>query len=233
MVINSLYYFNDTFAPAFGPAGSTNKFEYLMNSGAGSLNLQLQYLRINRRVVKRSEYNVSSANTPLTALTVGAGGEPATVSASLSAAPGTNGLNPGYDNYTKFINRIFKRHGIFSRFYPMGPNYVPPGPPLGAFATFDSATHNLIGCKLSILEDFALTFLETPSPEMVTQIPGLQTAIYHIETVSPMTLKGYNQQFNSAKQYNILSSPYNSGQIILDQVSFITDSRYNPSGPQL
>jgi hypothetical protein len=233
MVINSLYYFNDTFAPGFDPAGITNKFQHLMNSGAGYLNLQLQYLRVNRRVVRRSEYNVSSANLPLTALRVGAGGEPATVSTSLSATPDITQLNPGYDNYTKFINRILKRHGIFSRFYPMGPNYVPPGPPLGQAFTFDSATHNLIGCNLSILEDFALTFLETPSTDMVNQITGMQAAIYHIETVSPMSLKGYIQQFNSVKEYNILSSPYNSGQITLDQVSFITDRRYNPSGPQL
>jgi hypothetical protein len=67
------------------------------------------------------------------------------------------------------------RHGLFSRFWPMGPNNPSDSGPLG------------IACNLSVAESFALTFIETP-----TNIPGFNDSfIYHIESLMPMTMRSY------------------------------------------
>lgn len=219
MIVHAKYFINDSYSSSEGIDTLTSKFDYLFpNQNLGTLDLELWYLRINNKVIRRSEYGVSTANTPLTALKVGLGGEPVTTGTYIQGSPS---VNSGYDNYTKFINRIFTRHGISSRFFPMGKNYVPPV----NNSTFNNVNNNIVGCHLSILEDFALTFLEKP-----TNIGNYSTTtIFHIETVSPMTLIGHAKEYNEPIGFNSIISSFGFvEQIKIDQINFFTDRRYTP-----
>ena len=226
MIVNTKYFFNDTFSPNYFNSSNSDqltfsKFNYLSNtSNPGYLDLELWYLRINNKVIKRQEYGVIGTTlSPLTSLRVGntGGGEVVTLALPPFASP----VNPpisqlGFTNYTNFINRIFNRHGISSRFFPMGRDYTP------AVTNFDSITKNLIGCKLSILEDFALTFVEK-----ATDIPLYDTqTVIHIETTSPMSLRAQMRDFNTIFDFNSLTSPFNTIQFILDYTNFFTEKRY-------
>lgn len=226
MLVHAKYFLNDSFSTINSIENQvTSKFEFLSSNPANSyLTLELWNLRINRRVIKRSEYNVSTANLPLTSIKVGAGtgagGEPVTLGSYLN--PSTS---PGFDNYTKFINRIFAKHGISSRFFPMGKNYAPnPNN-----STFFNVRGNQIGCHLSLLEDFSLTFLERPTNIGAGTFSYSQSAMFHIETVAPMTLRGQVRDYNRPIEFNSLVSPYNSTNILTDYTNFYTDRRYLPA----
>lgn len=225
MLIHAKYFLNDSFSTV-NIDRVCSKFELLSSNPVDSyLTLELWNLRINNRVIKRSEYGVSSTELlPLTSIKVGAGAgfEPVTMGSYLTPT-----LNPGFDNYTKFINRIFVRHGISSRFLPMGKNYTPnPNN-----STFANVKGNQIGCHLSLLEDFSLTFLERP-----TNIGALgntnsytASAMFHIETASPMTLRAQSKEFNRPIEFNSLVSPYLLGDYLSQNINFYTDRRYKPA----
>jgi hypothetical protein len=224
MIVHAKYFINDSFSSSDPINTLTSKFDYLFsNQNLGTLDLELWYLRINRRVIKRSEYNVSTSNSPLTSIRVGRGGQPVTTSLNIQPVSPAPSVNSGYDNYTRFINNIFVRHGIGSRFFPMGKNYTP----IVNNSVFNNANGNIVGCHLSMLEDFALTFLEKPTDIGTTNTYSTST-IFHIETASPMTLMGQTREYNSPIEFNTLVSPYNSSQILLDQINFFTDRRYIP-----
>jgi len=224
MIVNTKNFFNDTFSPDYFNASTSDqltfsKFNYLSNTGnLGYLDLEVWYLRVNHRVIRRQEYGYSGTSfLPLTSIRVGNAGGGEIITTSLPPIQGTPTINtPGFTNYTDFINKIFLRHGISSRFFPMGRDYQP------IISSFDSITKNLIGCKLSMLEDFAITLVERP-----TNIPLYSTnTVIHIETTSPMSLRAQLRDFNNLYEFTSLTSPFNSTQLFLDYTSFFPEKRY-------
>jgi hypothetical protein len=231
MIVHTKYFLNDSFSTSDAIPSLTNKFQYLfnlVNNTSSYLDLELWYLRINRRVIKLSEYKTIAGSTrsvPLTSIRVGFGGEPTTVSPS-GILTGNPTVNSGYNNYTNFINRIFNRHGIRSRFYPMGFNYILP---VGGL-NYINENNNIVGCHLSVLEDFALTFVEKPvNINDGVNIPYTTNTIFHIETAAPMTLKGLAAEYNPYFEFNTVVSLYGFPQRLIDATSFLTDNRYTPA----
>jgi hypothetical protein len=238
MLVSARYFLNDTMQAPGRPVYSapdngtlnpvTNKFDFIVsNPTTASLTLELWNLRINRRIVKRNEFitNPSTTFSPLTSLVVGNGGQPVTTGKYIRPITGLGApdVNNGIDNYTNFINRILTKFGIASKVFPMGKNYIPPGAPLGQTGSFDSPTKNLIGFHLSILEDFALTFVERPlGMNDFFSIPR----VIHIETMSPMSINSVIREFNEPTLFNGITSPLGSTQFILDRTNYFRESRY-------
>jgi hypothetical protein len=148
--------------------GSNSKFGYIFNQPPGnttsSVKLDLVYVNAYGRPIRSAEYGTSTR--PLSSITV---------NRTNIAAQDFFGYGLGYSNHTNFINAILGRHNLYSRLWPMGPTNPTGSGPLG------------IACNLSVAEEFALTFIETP-----TNIPGYtDPTIYHIETLMPMTIRSY------------------------------------------
>lgn len=148
--------------------GNTSKFGYIINRPPGdttaSVRLDLMYVNAYGRPIRATDYGTSTR--PLSSITV---------NRTNLTTQSFFGYGLGYSNYTNFMNAIMGRHGMFSRFWPMGPSNPSDSGPLG------------VVCDLSVAETFALTFVETP-----TNIPGFTDSfIYHIESLIPMTVRSY------------------------------------------
>lgn len=223
MIVSTLNYINDSFSTLYRYDEIVEKFKFLEdNPSSGNLTLELWYLRINNRVIKRIEYDVTTLNSPLTSLIVGSGGQPVTVGKYIESVGGSPTTNMGYDNYTNFINNILERHGISSRFFPMGKNYIAP------LTQFVNTKGNHVGCHLSILEDFALTFLEKPTNIGTGESAYNTNTILHIETGPPLSLKSLVLESNPYFSFNVVTNPFNSAaQILINQTDFYTEDRYN------
>lgn len=146
--------------------GVNHKFNQIIDRPLGpSLKLDLIYVNAYGRPIRASEYNTTSR--PLSSITVNKN--------TITTLQRFNGYGAGFSSYTNFMNAIMQRHGLNSRFWSMGPANPSDSGPLG------------IVCNLSLTEEFALTFVETP-----TNINNFTSSfIYHIETMTPMSVRSY------------------------------------------
>lgn len=225
MNVNNGYWINDSYSSLHTGENLINKFAYLATQPPNAYcTLELWYARANGKIIKFSDYNSGAQTTlrgPLTSLRVGDG-------------PGANGetvttsnlflLGQGYTNYTNFMNRILKRHGLGTRFYPMGIDYTIPSSTLSK----PNIWGNNIGCDLSTVEDFALTFIEKPtlisSPSTGKQ-PYITNTIFHVESVAPLSLIAFRKGYVAPFLFNALKTPYGGDQFLIDQVGWIFDNR--------
>lgn len=225
MLVNSGYWINDSYSTQALESNITPKFDYIYTQANqfASLTLELWSVRVNGKIIKKSEYGTGAR--PLTSLKVGYQGESVTVANYFNV-----GL--GYDNYTKFINNICKRHGLYTRFYPMGKNYNI-SDLNGGVLVETNIFGNHIGVSASIVEDFALTFVERPSNidawtnNNKNYSAYNQDYIFHVESASPLSITAAAKIYSPPFNFNIVTSLYGRYQTLIDQISWVTDNRYD------
>lgn len=231
MNVNNGYWINDGYSTITTSNNVANKFAVLASKPANAhCTLELWYARANGRVIRFTDYNSPSSTLrgPLTSLRVGdgvgAGGETVRTQALF-------GAGQGYTNYTDFMNRILRRHGLATRFYPMGVQYNVPS---SAGAVRDVNLYgNAIGCDLSTVEDFALTFVEKPVNITQSGKTAYTTeTIFHVESVAPLSLIGYRKNYTNPFFFNVLKTPYGSTQFLLDQIGWIYDTSITTRPPR-